>query len=70
MGFQVIFAIGLFFSVIAGLMAFLVTYGEYSHHFAEKNKILKHSIEAGIFAFVSFVIIITFIATFLTKMFP
>ena len=70
MSFRIAIILGLPFSIIAFLMVFLITYGEYSHHFAEKNKIFKHSIEAGLFAFVFFVILIIVIAIFLNKMFP
>ena len=70
MGLEIALIIGLPFSILASLIAFIITYGEYSHHFAEKNKIFKHSIEAGLFAFVFFVILIIVIAIFLNKMFP
>jgi len=43
------------FSFMAGLMSFLITYQEYSHHFKEKKKIIKLSLQAG---FVSFFIIL------------
>jgi hypothetical protein len=70
MNFEITLILGLPFSIIAFFMVFLITYGEYSHHFAEKNKIFKHSIEAGLFAFVTFIIITTIIAFSLNKMFP
>ena len=69
MGFQLVLVLGLPFSLIAALMSFLITYGEYSHHFAEKGKILKPSIGAGLITLIFFIFLITIIAFFLNKMF-
>jgi hypothetical protein len=42
--------IGLLFSPLAGLMAFLITYQEYSHHFPDRGAALRRALEAGIVA--------------------
>jgi len=44
------------FGLMAGLMAFLIAYQEYSHHFKEKKKIVKLSLHAG---FVSFFVMLS-----------
>jgi len=40
-------AIGLVFAPLAGAMAFLITYEEYSHHGLTKSRILRFSLEAA-----------------------
>ena len=49
--------IGLGCSVLAALAAFLVSYGEWSHHYASKREPLSHAAEAAIVAFLVFVIL-------------
>lgn len=46
-------AIGLF----AGLMAFLITYEEYLHHYQEKERPLRLALEAAAFTFVVFLVL-------------
>jgi hypothetical protein len=48
--------IGLFFSPLAGLCAFLITYHEYQRHYADKRQPLRIALEAALFTFVFFVI--------------
>ncbi len=40
----------LIFAPVAGLMAFLITYEEYSHHLPDKRAVLRVSLEAGVAA--------------------
>jgi hypothetical protein len=47
---QAMLIIGLVCAPIAGLMAFLITYEEYSHHFPDRRAVLRMSAEAGITA--------------------
>lgn len=54
--------IGLALSVLAGLAAFLITYEEWSHHYASKREPLRYALEAGVVAFLAFVIL-TMLAT-------
>jgi len=35
-------------------MAFLTTYGEYVHHYPDKQKVLKTALEAAVFTLVVF----------------
>jgi hypothetical protein len=51
--------IGLTFSALAALAAFLITYEEWSHHYPSKREPLKHALEAAIVAFLVFVILAT-----------
>lgn len=46
--------IGLTMSPLAGAMAFLITYEEYSHHFSDKKIPLKVAFETAIFTFIIF----------------
>ena len=47
-------ALGTSFGFLGGLAAFLITLEEYQHHFIDKKKALRHSIESGLFAFFIF----------------
>lgn len=49
--------IGLILSVLAGVAAFLITYEEWSHHYTDRRKPLRYSIEAALAAFVVFAFI-------------
>ncbi len=49
--------LGLIFGALGCFAAFFITYEEYKHHFNDKKKILKHSLETGVFAFVVFLAI-------------
>jgi len=46
--------IGLVISALAGLAAFLITYEEWSHHYASNREPIRHGIEAAIVAFLVF----------------
>jgi hypothetical protein len=46
--------IGSVVGLVAGLMAFLITYEEYARHFPEKNTPLRLALEAAVFAFFVF----------------
>lgn len=47
-------AIGFVLSVLAALVAFLITYEEWSHHYAGKREPLMHGLEAAAIAFLVF----------------
>jgi len=51
------FIIGVFFSPLAALMIFFITYNEYSHHYPGGRIPLKHALESALFAFVVFLLI-------------
>jgi hypothetical protein len=57
MTFTFLVMIGLVFGLVAALMAFLITYGEYSRHFMAKGRALKISIETASVIFAVFFII-------------
>jgi len=42
--------VGLLFSPLAGLIAFLITYQEYSHHFPDRGAAIRQALEVGIVA--------------------
>ncbi len=58
-------AIGLF----AGLMAFLITYEEYLHHYQKGNMPLRLALEAAVFAFFIFLVLTVITGFVLTKAF-
>ena len=51
---KALFCIASVLSVLAAIMAFLITYGEYEHHYPDKRKVLKTALEAAIFTLVVF----------------
>ncbi len=42
------------FSALAALMAYLITYEEYTHHFTERRKVIRAALEAAVVAFLFF----------------
>jgi len=48
----VLIPVGLVLIPIGALMAFLITYEEFSHHFTDKKKALKFAIKDAVFAFI------------------
>jgi len=67
--FTLVLLIGLFFSPIAGLMAFLITYHEYQRHYADKQQPLRIALEAAFFTFVFFMIVSAVMGLFLTRIY-
>lgn len=63
-----IITIGLVFSLVAALMAFLVTYGEYSRHFMSKSRALKISFETAFIVLIVFAIIAVIMGVLFPKM--
>lgn len=51
-GIEAFLAIGVIFGAFAAAIAFLVTYDEYSHHQLDRQRLLRLSGEAALFAFV------------------
>jgi len=49
--------IGLTFSPIAAIMAFLIAYNEYQHHYSTKIKPRKMALEVAIVTFVFFLVL-------------
>ena len=57
--------IGLVFSPIAAAAAFLIIYGEYSHHYPDRKMPLKLATEAAIMAFIIFTVISLLVGLFI-----
>jgi hypothetical protein len=57
--------IGLMLCPIAAVMAFLITYEEYSHHYTDNKKPLKFALEAAIFTFIVFGILSLLVSFFI-----
>jgi small neutral amino acid transporter SnatA (MarC family) len=55
---KIFLVIGLVFSPLAAMCAFIITYGEYSHHYPTKKEPLKLAWEAAIFTFIVFMVFI------------
>ena len=49
--------IGIIFSPLAALMAFLITYSEYSKHYVEKRTPMLMSLRSALFTFVFFMLL-------------
>jgi len=60
-----LFCIAAIFSPLAAIMAFLITYEEYIHHYPDKRKALKMSLETAIFTLVFFLALGLFLAAIL-----
>jgi len=52
-----LFFIAAILSLLAAVMAFLITYEEYSHHYPDKQKVLKTALEAAIFTLLFFLVL-------------
>ena len=55
---QFFLVIGLVFSSLAAMCAFIITYGEYIHRYPTKKEPLKLAWEAAIFTFTVFMLLI------------
>ena len=65
---QIALLIGIIFAPLAAAMAFIITYGEYQHHYPDKTMPRKLAIEAAVGTFVFFMIISVVIWWFLGEM--
>ena len=59
--------IGAIFGFIAALMAYLITYNEYLHHYQTKKEPRKMALETAIITFFVFFLISLIAGYFLTK---
>ena len=59
--------IGLIFGAIAALMAYLITYNEWIHHYTTKKEPRKIALEAAVFAFLFFFLMSLFTGFILTN---
>jgi hypothetical protein len=58
--------IALIFSPFASAIAFIITYGEYLHHYPDKRKPVKLATEAALVTF-TFFIMLSFVVGFLLE---
>ena len=49
--------LGLLFSPVAGVMAFLITYHEYRHHYPDPGPARREALRTGLFATVVFFVL-------------
>ena len=61
--------LGALFSLLASVMAFLITYSEYSRHYKEKRRAIRTSLQADIVAFLFFFTLSIIAGLLLAKMF-
>jgi hypothetical protein len=54
--------------LLAGLIAFLITYDEYLHHFSERGTPLRYGLEAAVFAGGVFFLLTIIVEWVLTRM--
>jgi len=63
--FVITFIISLLFSLIGSVMAFLITYEEYAHHYTDKKRPFQHAMQTAIFTFVVFLVLTILAVSFL-----
>jgi len=61
-----IYFIFLPFALIAAVMAYLISYNEWMHHYPTKKEPRKIALESAVFAFIVFIAIILFIVYMFT----
>ena len=55
--FEIVLLIGLIYTVLASLAAYLIAYNEYAHHFAVRREAMKHAFEVALVAFLFFAVV-------------
>ena len=55
MALKLMLILGAMFSLLAGTMAFLITYNEYSKHFKDRRKAVLAALQTAVVAFLFFV---------------
>ncbi|MGQ9677370.1 MAG: hypothetical protein ACUVX1_17030 [Chloroflexota bacterium] len=58
---------GVVFGPLAGIMAFLITYEEYSHHHLPRRELLKASLQAACAGFVAILVLAVVVGYLLGK---
>ena len=51
------FLLWLVFSPIAALMAFLITYGEFSHHYPDRRPVFREALRTAVFTLTVFLLL-------------
>jgi len=65
----IILVFGIPLSLIAATMVFLISYREYQHHFFNKKKVIKISLESSLFTLGFFAVLLLVIWFFLGNIF-
>jgi len=55
------------FVLIGSVMAYLITYNEWIHHYSTKKEPRKHGWEAAVFTFIFFTLVMIFVIYVLTN---
>jgi len=55
------------FVIIAAVMAYLITYNEWMHHYPTKKEPRKHALEAAIFTLIFFTVMMVFVVYVFTN---
>lgn len=66
--YNLFLGIGVVFGFLASLMAYLITYNEWVHHYPTKKEPRKIALEAAIFTFIFFFLISLIAGYLFTKM--
>jgi putative effector of murein hydrolase len=59
--------IGVVFGGIAAIMAFLISYEEYMHHFPDRKTVIRMSLEPALLAFAVFLVLGVILAVTLPR---
>ena len=65
--FELVIVIGLIFSPIAAIMAFIISYEEYKRHYTDKKKPFQLSLGTAIATFVFFMLVSFFAGLLLNR---
>lgn len=59
--------IGLALSTLAAVAAFLITYDEWSRHYANKRELIRLAMQSAVFAFVVFAVLTVLVVAFVNR---
>jgi len=62
-----VFLIGALFSPIAAIMAYLITYGAYRHHYAENRLVIKNALISAFITLSVFLVLSLIISVIINK---
>jgi small neutral amino acid transporter SnatA (MarC family) len=61
------FILWVIFSPIAALMAYLITYAEYSHHYSDRGPVIREALRTAIFTLLVFFVLGTALSFILPR---
>ncbi len=56
-------------SIIAAVMAFIITYEEYRHHYPDKRMAIKHGVETAVITMLALIVIVLIFSFFCRYLF-